>query len=301
MMRYLIIKPFLGLNGFSLQLDGFHFFLLVLTTVLIAAAGYIINDYFDVRTDRINKPDKVVIDKTIPRRYAIGLHTGLSITGILIGTYLSWHVGVLPLSLLFMFCSGMLWFYSTTYKRQLLIGNLVVSFMTGGVPLLVAIYEIPLLNKEYGEIMIRNQVSFNYIFFWIAGFSFFAFLTNFIREIIKDTEDFEGDNAYGMNTIPIYFGIKYTRVILVTLIIFCIVSLLLLMRHIIYSTDRIDYYTALYFSLALVLPFFILLIRIINAKNKTDYHNASSLLKFIMLAGIMYAFVVRYIVLYQIN
>lgn len=300
-MRYFIIKPFLALNGFSLQLNEFHFFLLVLTTVLIASAGYVINDYFDVKTDSINKPEDVVIDKVISRRSAIAMHTVMSTSGILLGVYLSWYVGVLPLSFIFFLCSGLLWFYSTTYKRQLLIGNLVVSFMIAGVPLLVAVYEIPLLNKEYGNIMLLNQVSFNYIFHWIAGFSFFAFLTNLIREIVKDTEDFEGDNAYGMNTIPIYFGIKYTKVIVGSLIVISIISIVLLMKYIVFSGESIDYLTAGYFTLFLIFPFIILFIRIIKAKSKDDYHKASSLLKFIMLTGIMYAFVVRYIVTYQIN
>ena len=74
-MRYCIISPFLQINNFSLQLDNLRFFLLVLTTILIAAAGYVINDYFDVRTDRINKPDKVIIDSGIHRRSAIFLHS----------------------------------------------------------------------------------------------------------------------------------------------------------------------------------------------------------------------------------
>ncbi len=299
-MRYCIISPFLKINNFSLQLDSFHFFLLVLTTILIASAGYVINDYFDVRTDRINKPEKVVIDSGVHRRSAILLHSVLSISGIIIGTYVSFYIKVLPLSFLFIFCSGLLWFYSTTYKRQLLIGNLIVSFMTGGVPLLVAIYEIPLLNRTYGSIMLHNSTNFNYIFFWILGFAFFAFLTNFIREIIKDTEDLEGDNAYGMSTIPIYLGIRYTKLILLTLIIFCLTALIWLLHFIMFSGESVDYITAVYFIILLIIPLIVLLFIIIFAKNKYHYHNASTLMKFIMLFGIMYSIIVRYIVLFKI-
>ena len=300
-MRFCIIKPFLQLNGFHLQLDDFHFFLLVLTTMLIASAGYVINDYFDIRTDRINKPDRVIIDSAISRRQAIALQTALSLSGIAIAIYLSWHVGVLPLALLFVLCSGVLWFYSTTYKRQLLIGNFVVSVMTGGVPLLVALYEIPLLNKAYGDIMIQNHVNFNYRFLWIVGFSFFAFLTNFIREIIKDAEDFEGDSAYGMNTVPIYFGIGVTKSILAVLISVSIILLKLIMRFIVLSGEKIDLITSGYFIFLLIVPFSILLYMVITASSKKDYHNASVLIKFIMLAGILYSCVVRYIVIYQIT
>ena len=299
-MRYCIISPFLQINNFSLQLDNLRFFLLVLTTILIAAAGYVINDYFDVRTDRINKPDKVIIDSGIHRRSAIFLHSILSVTGILTGIYLSLYIKVLPLSFIFIFCSGLLWFYSTTYKKQLLIGNLLVSFMIGGVPLLVALFEIPLLNRVYGDIMLQNNSNFNYIFFWITGFASFAFLTNFIREVIKDTEDFEGDNASGMITIPIFLGIKYSKIILSALIIFCILALILVLRFIMFSGKTIDYISGVYFVLLLIIPFFLLLFKIIYAKSKNDYHYASTLLKFIMLSGILYSFVVRYIVLFQI-
>jgi len=301
MMRLCIIDPFLRINGFYIQLDNFHFFLLVLTTILIASGGYIINDYFDIRTDRINKPEKVFIGSVISRRQAIILHTGFNFIAICIGAYLSWHVDVLAMSLLFVICSGGLWFYSTTYKKQLLIGNIVVSLMTGGVPLLVALYEIPLLNKAYGDLMIRSHANFNYMFFWISGFAFFAFFTNLIREIIKDTEDFEGDNAYGMHTVPIYFGIKWTKILLGFLIVIIVVLLTLVLRFIMLSAEETDLISAGYFIFFLIIPFSILFYMIIIADSKKDYHNASILIKFIMLTGILYAVVVRYIVLHQLN
>jgi 4-hydroxybenzoate polyprenyltransferase len=300
MMRFFIIKPFLTLNGFSLQLNDFHFFLLVLTSILIAASGYVINDYFDVKTDRINKPDRVFIDKLISRGHAIGLHIILNFTGIAIGIYLSWYINVLALSLLFMICSGLLWFYSTSYKKQFLIGNLLISLLTGGVPLLVALYEIPLLNKAYGDFMIQNNASFNYIFFWIAGFSFFAFLTNFIREIIKDTEDFEGDSAGGMKTIPIVLGINTTKTILIALLGMGLIMIIILMSFISMSGEKTDYYTLLYFITVLIIPIGFLIYNVWKANDKHDYQSASTLLKFIMIGGVLYSAVVRYIVLYTI-
>ncbi len=301
LMRLCILKPFLRLNGFHLQLDEFHFLLLVLTTVLIAAAGYIINDYFDIRTDKINKPDRVIIGNQISRRVAIALHIGLSLTGIISGIYLSIYIGILPLSLIFMLCAGALWFYSTTYKRQFLIGNLVVSLMTGGVPFLVAIYEIPLLNKAYGELMIQNNVNFNYIFYWIGGFSFFAFYTNFIREIIKDAEDFEGDSIYGMKTLPVFLGIKFTKIILASLIFILLFMLTFILKFIVFSSEKTDMITAVYFIFFLLIPVSILLYIILTANTKNDYRKASNLMKLIMLTGMCYAVLVNYIVAFQIK
>lgn len=301
-MRYCIISPFLKINNFELQLGNFNFFLLVIATVFIAAAGYVINDYFDTRTDLLNRPDKIVIDRHVPRRYAMLLHLVLNFLGVGIAAYLSFYINVPGLTIIFVLAAGLLWFYSTNYKRQFLIGNIIVSVMTAAVPLLVILYEMPLLNKAYGSIMIHNNASFNYIFFWIAGFGFFAFITTLLREIIKDSEDFEGDSAYGMNTMPILLGTKTTKMVLSLLIVFCIVSLVwVLLKFIVFNNEFTDYLSAGYFLLFIFIPIVFLFIKLILAHSKRDYYIASQITKIIMLAGILYALVVRYIVLFQLN
>ena len=186
--------------------------------MLIAAAGYIINDYFDTQADLINKPKRVLVGVSIQRREAMILHAIMNIMGIGIGVYLSFYIKLPTLSMVFLIATGLLWFYSTNYKRQFLIGNLAVSFLTALVPLMVILFEIPLLNREYGEVMLRNSASFGYLIAWVGAFSFFAFVTTLIREVIKDAEDFEGDRAYGMKTVPIVLGNTWTKVALVVLI-----------------------------------------------------------------------------------
>jgi len=300
-MRYCIIEPFLKINNFALQLNGFHFFLLVLATVFIAAAGYVINDYFDTGTDRVNRPDEVVIDRSIQRRQAMLLHFILNFAGIALGIYLSFYIGVPELAIIFVLATGLLWFYSTHYKRQFLVGNLVVSVLTGIVPLLVILFEMPLLNQKYGLIMLSHQANFNYIFFWIVAFSFFAFLTTLLREIIKDAEDFEGDSAYGMNTLPIIIGPKNTKIVIASLILFSIALLTgVFIRYLLYRGISVDYVTSIYFLLFLIAPYIFLLNKIIIARTKKDYNFASRITKLIMLAGILYSFLVRYILLHQL-
>lgn len=302
MIRYCVIDPFLRINNFELQLSTFNFLLLVFSTLLITAAGYTINDYFDTKTDRLNKPDRVVIDSKISRRTAIKAHTALNIIGVGLGILLSLRVGVTGLAIIFFLAAGLLWFYSTNYKRQFLIGNLIVSFLTAMVPLIVVIFEYPLLNKAYGEIMRNAGGSFIYIFYWVAGFSFFAFLTNFIREIIKDTEDFEGDSAYGMNTIPIMLGIRATKIIIVSLLlIFNIILFIFLYRYILYTGSGVDYLTAGYYFVLIALPSLMIIFLVWRARDKANYKKSSFLMKLIMLSGLLYSFVVYYSVLYRLN
>ena len=299
-MRYLLMEPLLPSDTFELQFGDFQFALLVCSTMLIAAAGYIINDYFDTRADLINKPARVVVGVAISRKVAMILHLILNIIGVGIGVYLAFYVGLPSLSLVFMLSTGLLWFYSTNYKKQFLVGNLAVAFLTGLVPLMVVLFEIPLLNREYGEVMIRYDADFNYLFAWVSAFSFFAFITTLIREIIKDAEDFEGDNAYGMKTVPIVLGTFWTRFVVVLLIAITLCALgFLLFKYIFYSVDPADYISLVYFSLFLMLPLILLAIQVMTARDKRAYRRASTLIKLVMLFGIFYSVVVFYLVAFK--
>ncbi len=296
-MRYLLMEPLLPSQTFSLQFGEVQFGLLVLSTIFIAAAGYIINDYFDTQSDMINKPARVVVGVRISRRVAMTLHALLNIIGVGLGVYLAFYVEIPSLSFVFVLATGLLWFYSTSYKRQFLVGNLSVAFLTGLVPLMVVLFEIPLLNREYGQVMLRNEASFNYIFAWVAGFSFFAFLTTLIREVIKDAEDFEGDMAYGMKTVPILLGTFWTKFAVVGMILVTLCLLVfLLLKYIMFSVEPADYFSMIYFLIFLVIPLIMLMIQVITAKDKRGYRRASTLIKMVMLTGILYSGVVFYLV-----
>ena len=300
-MRYLIMDPLLPSAGFSLQFDNLHFMLLVFATMSIAAAGYIINDYFDTKTDRINKPEKVVVGVSVNRRTAMTLHVIFNLIGIGTGVYLSIHIDLLAVSFIFFLTAGLLWFYSTNYKRQFLVGNITVAFLTALVPIIVVLFEIPMLNREYGNILLQYNSNFNYIFIWVAGFSIFAFITTLIREIIKDAEDFEGDAAYGMKTLPIVAGTRMTRLVLSVLISGTLFLLIfVLVKFIMFSGDDPDFISLVYFGAFLIIPFFILLTLVIVASGKKDYRRASILVKLIMLFGVLYSGIVYYLIKFWI-
>ncbi len=292
LMRWSIIKPILEAYEFKLQFSELNFFFLVMATVFITAAGYVINDYFDTKTDMVNRPETVIVGKLMKRRSAILLHVFLNTIGIGLGAYISLYIGMPVLALVFVFITGLLWFYSTTYKRQFLIGNVIVALLTAIVPLMVILFEIPLLNEEYGLLLKELKSDFTLLILWVGAFALFAFLLTLIREIIKDVEDYEGDSAYGRQTLPIVLGVLNSKIVIITFLLTTLFSIVY-----IYFRFLNDIITLAYFTLFLIFPLLLLLYKIIVAENKKDYHKASNLSKIIMLAGIFYALIANYIII----
>lgn len=185
-------------------LDGWYFIFLVVASVLIAAAGYIINDYFDINIDQVNKPKGNVVDTEISRRWAMALHFVFSGVGLLLSAYIAWRTGLWYIIIGNFFCVLLLFAYSVSLKRKLLIGNIVISLLTAWVILILCLAEIriasvtdPLLSEASGKI-IRIGILY----------AAFAFISSLIREAIKDIEDMEGDERYGCRTMPIVWGGK---------------------------------------------------------------------------------------------
>jgi 4-hydroxybenzoate polyprenyltransferase len=304
LMRYAVLAPLVGKVGvimisggeetaMTLKFPWYYFAILVAATVLITAGGYVINDYFDIKTDLINK-GKVIVGTKIPRRQAIMWHSVLNIAGVLMGFFISYKSGYIWMGILYIIVSGLLYFYSASYKRQFLIGNIIVAFLTAMVPMLVVLYEWPALYKYYTE----NAVvlpPINFITYWIGGFALFAFLTNLIREIIKDIEDFEGDIAYGRNTVPIVIGVMSAKIVSVAIIAVTIILLYLIWYF--YINDTI---TLIYISAAIVFPLLIVIFKLLKSNDKRQLHNASSLMKIVMLTGLLYSVVVKVILTWNL-
>jgi 4-hydroxybenzoate polyprenyltransferase len=305
LMRYFVLEPLISKIGIVLakgngeqvpmviQFSLFDFALLVAAVVFITAGGYVINDYFDIKTDLINK-GKVIVGTKIPRRLAMMYHNLFNIAGVAAGFYISWKSGYFMLGAIFLLVSGLLYFYSASYKRQFLIGNIIVAILTAMVPMLVVIYEWPALYRYYTVNAVKLP-DIDFIFYWVGGFAIFAFLTTLIREIVKDIEDFEGDIAYGRNTLPIIIGVKTSKVISVCLIIITIALLYLTWYY--FVNDKI---TLIYLNCAIVLPLLFVIFKIAVSKNKAQLHSASSIMKIVMLTGILYSVVVKIILTWNL-
>jgi len=305
LMRYAVLGPVISkigvilLNGTGeeipmvLQFPWYDFLLLVAATVFITSGGYVINDYFDIKTDLINK-GKVIVGTKIPRHQAMMWHNIFNIAGVSAGFYISWKAGYIWLGTLFLIVSGLLYFYSASYKRQFLIGNVIVALLTAMVPLLVVFYEWPALYKYYSihAIILPNL---NLILYWVGGFALFAFMTTLTREIIKDIEDFEGDVAYGRNTVPVVIGVLSARIVSISLIIITIA--LLYLTWYFFVNDTI---TLIYLSATIVLPLIYVIYKVVISSNRKELHCASSTMKIVMLTGLLYSLVVKVILTWNL-
>lgn len=292
LIRYCVLKPIIDYSPYkplldidlSFQLSDSMFFLLALATMLITGAGYAINDYFDRKTDLVNRPSKVLVSTHVSRRSAIVLHWACSIAGIILGYWVSIEIDRMNLGMIFVIASGTLWFYSSNFSGQLLIGNLIVAVLIAIVPLLVFVFDMIPMIDHYKTTL--NKLFINQMLFWVLGFSYFAFLTNLIREIVKDMEDLEGDNAYGRNTLPIVLGMKNAKIAALSLISVLLGSVAVaLTLYLPTAADRI------YWSVGIIVPTAYLAYLIFKADSKREYTKASSLLKFIMLTGVLYSIV----------
>jgi 4-hydroxybenzoate polyprenyltransferase len=290
-MRQIVLVPILQTYGFDSASETNMLLLLIVGTVFIAAGGYVLNDYFDVKIDAINHPDKQIVGNTITRNNAMIIHQVLTGIGVFSGLLLAYFSKSFTLAFIFIVVPGLLWFYSASYKRQFVIGNLVVAFIAALTVLVVGILELALLKKEFGKLIFETPIPGN-IYGWIGGFALFAFLCTWIREIIKDMEDEKGDREMECRTMPIKWGIKKTNIFIYSLIAVIIASLY-------YANDSFiafpDSLTIRYITFGIVVPFGALIYLIATAKHAADYHQASTLSKVIMLSGVLYSFVFYYL------
>jgi 4-hydroxybenzoate polyprenyltransferase len=289
LIQYLIsqfvLNPLLLAHGFSIDPDIFPLILLIIATVFIAAGGYVLNDYFDQKIDAINKPDQVIVGKAISRRQAMLLHQLLTAAGVVSGLWLSVVIHSTTMAFIMVVVPGLLWFYSASYKRQLIIGNVVVAFVASLSVLLVGYTEVALLQQHYSE-LVYNTALPREIYGWTCGFALFAFLLTWIREIIKDMQDETGDRELECRTMPIVWGRVKTLVFLTVLIAITATLLLLANRHFIQFETSLS---IRYFFSGIFLPLIILMILLYRARKPEDFRSASGLAKFIMLAGLLYA------------
>lgn len=279
---FLLLNPFFKSIEIRPLLSIFNILSLVLSTVSIAAAGYIINDYFDFSIDIINKPDKVIIEKVIPRRHAILLHSILNFLGISLAVYVAFQAGNWALILLPISCSLLLWFYATDFKGSYIYGNIIIALLTVFSIAIIPFFEVKMWEYFTWNLWIQNGVINPW--FVLSVYMFFAFILTWIREIVKDMEDIKGDLLQDCKTLPIVIGLKKAGNFSKILIL--IANSVLFLSSIILFFSR-WWSLGLYLLLFLILPLFYVFFKINSSGMQKHYHAMSRLLKIIMFFGIL--------------
>lgn len=289
----------------GLQMDDWKFGLSVLVMVLLAAAGNIINDYFDVRVDRINKPEKVIVGKLVKRRVAMITHHSFNALAVIIGFYLAWDSGQYLIALLPILMGTLLWFYSLNFKKLPWIGNFVVALLVGVVPIWAGIFEIPLMTEAHTKALLVNSPDQLYIsqgfyglvlWLWVIGVSIFAFWLTLIREVVKDLEDIRGDHMAGFRTLPIVWGIKKTKVYVYCLYTVFTIGLFWATPLFIEYTNGINvswpYWVIL--ILGVGIPALVSFVSVFRGTKKSHFKKASVAIKVIMLSGITIGYIMQF-------
>jgi 4-hydroxybenzoate polyprenyltransferase len=276
-MQLVFRYAFFKIQDIPLALADWQYGLLVLSTVLIAAGGYVINNILDQKTDAINKPNNVIIGKNISETNAYTLYMALTVAGVAIGFYLSNVILKPSFAAVFILIAATLYLYATSLKQILIVGNTIVAILLSCSVIIIGIFDLlPAIDAG-------NQQQMRIVFSILLDYAIFTFFINMLREIIKDIEDVDGDYNQGIRTLPIVIGKSRTAKIVFGLSFIPILFLLYYINA--YLLNLI--YTTIYLLLFVMGPLFYFTVKVWSAKSKKEFHTLSLLLKWIMFFGIL--------------
>lgn len=271
--RFLFLKE----SNIYLALTDFNYILLIISTVCIAAGGYVINNIMDQDTDEIAKPQNRVVGVSISEATAYNWYIGLTIVGVGIGFYLSNVIYKPTFASLFILVATLLYVYATNLKQIPVVGNIVVALLLSISIMIIALFDV--FPATYDA----NRSRMSEIFSIIIDYAVFAFLINFIREIVKDMEDMDGDYQTGINTLPIAIGIKKTKIIVGVI---TAISIGILAYYVKVNLFELDF--VIYYALLLIIgPLLYFGVKLLNASNKKEFHHLSLVLKIVLFFGII--------------
>ena len=276
-MQLVFRYGFFKYQNITLALADWQYLLLILSTVLIAAGGYVINNIFDQDTDMINKPNNVIVGKSISEAKAYNIYVALNCIGVGIGFYLSNVIQKPGFASVFILIAATLYFYATSLKQMMLIGNFIIALLLAFSVIIIGVFDLYPATYE------GNQQQMAVIFSILLDYALFTFILNFIREIVKDLEDVNGDYNQAMNTLPIAIGINRTTKIVFALSFIPVLAILFYINNYLFQLQ----FATLYLMLSVLGPLLYFTFKIWTAKTKNDFHKLSLLLKWILLFGIV--------------
>ena len=290
-MEKWVVVPLLHLEKFPEQMPWWILVLLILSTICIAAGGYVINDYFDVKIDRINRPDDMVVTRVISREGAMRWFYVLTAVGITAGLATAWWAHSWNLLFIYVVIPGLLWFYSASYKRMLLVGNLIVAFISALVPLIVAIIHTDYLQHLYGDNLAYTPI-IGQLYIWLGGFALFSFLLTWAREVVKDMEDIEGDREMECRTMPIVWGETASKVVVTILVVATMALVSYIAWFVLPFPMEWSTLTSRFVVFGLLVPMVCVLVLLWFARSKRELHTVQQVLKFAMFLGTMFSYVI---------
>lgn len=274
-VRYLVFIPVYAKYSIVPGMGNLQYSILIIITILIAAAGYIINDYSDIIADSVNKPAKQFIGKQITEGAALASSALLSFIAIIFSIWLSANLkNWLPVTFL-LFALFVAWWYALQLKKTFVWGNIAVACMSAGTIALAW-----LIEKQVSPVPEKPAGIITSI---VAAISIFAFLLSLMREIVKDIEDLEGDRLMQCHSLPIEKGIPYTKTIVSALAVLTILLLIIVQGYLLSSSGFI---TTGWLFIFVEVPLIYFGLGLKRAQKKADYQQLSTLLKWIMLGGI---------------
>ena len=230
-------------------------FALILASVAAIASGYIINNFYDSEKDSINRPQQVSVEKMVSQNTKLILYFILNISVIIAASYVSFRA-----VLFFSVYIFAIWFYSHKIKKRPVVGNLTSAILT-----ITPFFAIFLYYKNFSSL--------------IFVFGFYLFLVLSMRELIKDLQNLKGDLLQNYKTIPVVYGEKYAKLMIIVLV-FCNVSVTIFLLKS-YALERMDYF--FYTSISLL---FVVLLLLPKAQSRQQYSRIHFLLKILVLLGV---------------
>lgn len=303
LLQYYILIPELNRLHLSPLLSNFHFFLLVISTVLIAAGGYIINDIEDVEIDKLNKPlKKQIVGRIYPLSISRQMYVISTFIGFVISLYLAFYINNLAQIIIYPAAVGMLYAYSKWWKRQPLIGNIVIAFFCAFVAWVVFYAEKLNFTSDKLRLtasdspLVRGGSTYDFLVLIFVGYALFAFVSTLYREIIKDIEDAEGDKVGNCRTLPIVIGTsksKYWAFAVGLVFLGLLLYGNMMLYKSMHSNTLQSFLPIILLNGSITLPVLYAQFLVLKAERKEDYSFLSKFAKFIMLSGLMYIIIMK--------
>ena len=286
-----VLKAILSRYNQVPALSGLDLLYLVIATVFIAAGGYLVNDYFDMKIDEINKPITRIVGKTILRKDVMFLYKIVTAIGLVAGFILSYRVRSITCATYFIFLGGLLWFFSSSYKRMFIVGNFICALVMALVPFFIALFNNQMLDVKYNPtpelFFIKNEV-----YSYLGAYSIYTFLWIFAIDIVNDLITQRGDREMECHTFPVVIGERNTKILIGVFL----VLLNGVLSYMLYADSYLNNESATwrYFVCGSVIPSLSMFYFLAKSKTVPDYILLKKYMTVIFLIGFAFSFWIRY-------